>query len=193
MRPIACLTAWVCYGGCMRCTTRIRILDVTTTLRHHPIEALWVSALISPAALVIGIRPAEVAAYALLEWFVNLADANLPLPMRVDALLRHFIVTPGFHRCHHSRDPAETDTNYGQTFTVWDMLFSSQCRSLAYRRQSEFGLDDFRDMKSQGLYQLLTQPLLKPVSSRAWGPQPVGQCDGILTVGGYEVNCADIP
>ena len=137
-------------------------LDVTTTLRHHPIEALWVAALMSPAVLLIGISPGEVVAYTLLEWFVqSAAHANLPLPTRIDAVLRHFIVTPGFHRCHHSRDPAETDTNYGQTFTVWDRLFSSRCRSVAYRRQSEFGLDDFRDIKSQGLYQLLTQPLLK--------------------------------
>jgi sterol desaturase/sphingolipid hydroxylase (fatty acid hydroxylase superfamily) len=102
----------------------------TTTLRHHPIEERWVAALISPAVLLIGISPGEVVAYTLLEWFMqSAAHANLPLPTRIDAVLRHFIVTPGFHRCHHSRDPAETDTNYGQTFTVWDRLFSSRCRS----------------------------------------------------------------
>lgn len=146
-------------------------LDVTTTLRHHPIEALWIAALSSSALPVIGIGPGEVAAYTLLEWFVqSAAHTNLSLPARVDSWLRHIIVTPGFHRCHHSRDLAETNTNYGQAFAFWDTLFGTRCRAGAYWHQTEFGLDDFRDVQSQGLYQLLTQPLKQrraaPVAQR---------------------------
>jgi len=35
------------------------------------------------------------------------------------------IVSPGFHRVHHSADPGHYNTNYGMTYSFWDRLFGT--------------------------------------------------------------------
>jgi sterol desaturase/sphingolipid hydroxylase (fatty acid hydroxylase superfamily) len=86
--------------------------------------------------------------------------ANLRLPARVDKALRKLIVTPDMHRIHHSVVPAETNSNYGFNFSLWDRLFGS------YRQQPHaghlgmrIGLERFREPADQRLDQLLWQPL----------------------------------
>jgi sterol desaturase/sphingolipid hydroxylase (fatty acid hydroxylase superfamily) len=136
-------------------------LDVTTTLRHHPAEAVFSAGMMAIAVFILGISSVSIAAYALLEAAVQLAaHANVALPRRLDAILRSVIVTPGYHCLHHSRDVAETDTNYSQVFTIWDRLFRTASDSAAERPRIDFGLDDFRDSRSQRPDRLLAQPLL---------------------------------
>jgi len=76
-------------------------------------------------------------------------------------VLRRIVVTPGFHRLHHSRLRHETDANYGTVFPFWDMLLGTaryrapqECNSL------EFGLDAFRSARSQQPHWMLAQPVL---------------------------------
>ncbi len=140
-------------------------IDVTTALRHHPGEALVMAALLGATVFVMGFTPAEVALYAALEWSVQaLAHANLAIPSRLDTVLRRIIVTPGFHQLHHSRRVAETNSNYGQVFTVWDALFGTARR--ARPEPIEFGLDAFRDARSQDPHWLLAQPLRRQAPPR---------------------------
>ena len=50
-------------------------------------------------------------------------------------------VTPNMHKIHHSRDQAETNSNYGNIFAFHDRLFGTfvpSVRALAVR----YGLDD---------------------------------------------------
>ena len=46
------------------------------------------------------------------------------------------VVSPRFHRLHHSMDPAQAGTNFGQIFSFWDYLWgtadASRTRPLAY-------------------------------------------------------------
>jgi sterol desaturase/sphingolipid hydroxylase (fatty acid hydroxylase superfamily) len=35
------------------------------------------------------------------------------------------LVSPGFHRVHHSADPAQHNSNYGMTYSFWDRLFGT--------------------------------------------------------------------
>jgi len=35
------------------------------------------------------------------------------------------LVSPGFHRVHHSADPAHYNRNYGMTYSFWDRLFGT--------------------------------------------------------------------
>lgn len=106
----------------------------------------------------MGCPPAAVALYAALDWTVGLiAHSSLTLPEGVQARLARIVVTPAFHRMHHSRRRAETDSNYGQVFAFWDALFGT------FRQRAggiECGLDAFRDARSQSPHWLLMQPLL---------------------------------
>ena len=137
-------------------------VDVTTTFRHHPVEAIFNGALIGGVVLMIGFSPAEIAAYTWVSFVVELvAHANLALPSWFSAIFGKFIVTPEFHHLHHSRANAEANANFGQAFSIWDTLFkTARTRSAEDRRRLEFGLDEFRGQKFHLPHYLLVQPLL---------------------------------
>ena len=137
-------------------------VDVTTTFRHHPVEAIFNGALIGGVVLVIGFSPAEIAAYTWVAFVVELvAHANLTLPSWFGAVFGRFIVTPGFHHLHHSRANAEANANFGQAFSIWDTLFgTARTRSPGDQSRLEFGLDEFRGRKFHLPHYLLAQPLL---------------------------------
>src|SRR6516225_6177417 len=141
-------------------------VDVTTTFRHHPVEAIFNGALIGGVVLVIGFSPAEIAAYTWVSFVVELlAHANLALPSWFAAILGRLIVTPEFHHLHHSRAKTQANTNFGQEFTIWDRLFgTARTGSPEDRRRLEFGLDEFRDLKFHLPHYLLAQPLLPRAS-----------------------------
>lgn len=137
-----------------------RQLDLTSALRFHPLEILlsmvWKGVLIA----VIG---APVLAVFVFEVVLNASalfnHANLRLPLRIDAWLRKFLVTPDMHRVHHSRIGQETDSNFGFCLSWWDWLFRS------YRAQPEaghdgmqIGLQEFGAVSESRLRQMLTQP-----------------------------------
>jgi sterol desaturase/sphingolipid hydroxylase (fatty acid hydroxylase superfamily) len=144
-------------------------VDATTTFRHHPVEAIFNGALIGGVVLAIGFSPAEIAAYTWVSFVVELvAHANLALPSWFGAIFGRLIVTPEFHRLHHSRAKAEANTNFGQAFSIWDTLFgTARDRSPEDSRRLEFGLDEFRSQKFHLPHYLLTQPLLPRASETA--------------------------
>ena len=144
-------------------------VDVTTTFRHHPVEAIFNGALIGGVVLAIGFSPAEITAYTWVSFVVELvAHANLALPSWFGAIFGRLIVTPEFHRLHHSRAKAEANANFGQAFSIWDTLFgTARDRSPEDSRRLEFGLDEFRSQKFHLPHYLLTQPLLPRASETA--------------------------
>lgn len=111
-------------------------IDVSTALRFHPLE-IALSMLIKLAAvLVLGPAPVAVLIFeVLLNGTAMFNHGNLRLPRPIDALLRLLVVTPDFHRVHHSVRPEETNSNYGFNLTWWDHLFGS------YRGQPRDGHD----------------------------------------------------
>ena len=141
-------------------------VDVTTTFRHHPVEAIFNGALVGGVVLAIGFSPAEIAAYTWVSFVVELvAHANLTLPSWFGAILGRLIVTPEFHHLHHSRVKVEGNANFGQTFSIWDRLFgTAQARAPEDPRRLEFGLDEFREQKFHLPHYLLAQPLLQRIT-----------------------------
>jgi sterol desaturase/sphingolipid hydroxylase (fatty acid hydroxylase superfamily) len=108
--------------------------DVSTALRFHPIE-IALSMLIKLAAVaLIGPAPLAVLIFeVLLSGAAMFNHGNLRLPAGLDRLLRLVLVTPDFHRVHHSVRPEEHNANYGFNLPWWDYLFAS------YRRQPADG------------------------------------------------------
>jgi sterol desaturase/sphingolipid hydroxylase (fatty acid hydroxylase superfamily) len=137
-------------------------LDVTTTIRTHPFEFALQFLVMVPLALACGLDPWALAAYELLEAFVNLAaHANLRLPHRLDRTLRWVVVTPNMHCLHHSAYRPETDSNYGQLLSVWDRLFGTY--SAAPRGGYDamlIGLQEPRDDRASDFWWQLRWPAL---------------------------------
>ncbi|CAH0525895.1 sterol desaturase family protein [Vibrio hippocampi] len=137
-----------------------RDLDFTTGARFHPLEIL-LSMWIKIAAVILLGMP--VIAVLLFEILLNASamfnHSNARLAPTLDRRLRRFIVTPDFHRVHHSDRPRETHSNFGFFLSVWDRLFKTcieQPRDGHHKMA--IGLPLFTDDKQQRLDNLLTQP-----------------------------------
>lgn len=135
-------------------------IDATTGIRFHPIEIV-LSLLIKIAiVLAFGIPAVAVIIFeVILNASAMFNHANMRLTLGVDRILRVLIVTPDFHRVHHSWHPDETDSNYGFSLTIWDRIFDT------YRPQPRdghdgmtIGLKDFREEKHRGIIGLLMMP-----------------------------------
>jgi sterol desaturase/sphingolipid hydroxylase (fatty acid hydroxylase superfamily) len=77
--------------------------DVTTANRHHPLESLVSLLVILPVAVLLGAPIIAAFIYTYLSLLINLwSHANIRLPEWLDRVLRRLIITPDFHRMHHS-------------------------------------------------------------------------------------------
>lgn len=139
--------------------------EVTLGLRFHPAEILL--SMLYKFAVIIALGPsaAAVALYeVLLATFALITHADVALPGQWDRRLRIVLVTPDWHRVHHSVHRNETDSNYGNLLTLWDRLFASR---IAQPRDGHpgmtIGLPQFRAPADQTLPALLRLPLVGDV------------------------------
>lgn len=143
--------------------------DVTLGLRFHPGEILL--SILYKLALIalLGIDPVAITIYEiLLAAFALFTHGDLRIPAALDARLRLLLVTPDWHRVHHSVYRRETDSNYGNILTLWDHLFRSAVAQPADGHLGmRIGLDRFRSAAEQTLVALLRQPL-QPDPTRSW-------------------------
>lgn len=135
-------------------------LDVSTTARIHPLEALATAPFTVAGVVAFGVPPVAVLLYEAFDAaMVVITHANVRLPRWLDRALSLFLVTPDMHRVHHSASQPETDSNYGATLAIWDRLFGT------YRRKNEaelakmkLGLEEVRDERAQHILWLLASP-----------------------------------
>ena len=135
-------------------------VDVSTTVRFHPLEFLIQ---LGPTALVIlglGLPPWSIVFYELVDTATNLfIHANARIPVRLDHWLRFLLVTPDIHRVHHSAFVAETDSNYGVVVPWWDRLFGTYRAPVRDSRETPLGLEECQDRRASSLTWLLALPL----------------------------------
>jgi sterol desaturase/sphingolipid hydroxylase (fatty acid hydroxylase superfamily) len=138
-------------------------IDATTGVRFHPVEIALSMAIKMAMILILGAPAVAVVIFeVLLNATAMFNHGNVELPQTVDRALRLVVVTPDFHRVHHSVYRDETDSNYGFNLSVWDRLFRT------YRPQPRdghetmtIGLDIFRDPRQRYLDKLLIQPFVE--------------------------------
>lgn len=136
-------------------------VDLSTGLRHHPGEVLYVAILLAAIAILFGFSVPALAAYELAAaGFALWTHANLRLPYWAERGLGILFVTPALHHVHHSAAQAETDSNYGELLILWDRLFGT-CRRLdpGELRTVRFGLGDGHDEAAPRLLAQLAAPL----------------------------------
>jgi sterol desaturase/sphingolipid hydroxylase (fatty acid hydroxylase superfamily) len=136
-------------------------LDLSTGLRNHPLELAIVVPAVAGAAIAFGLEPTVLAVYeAIALPFALWTHANLRLPPRLDQGLRWLLVTPAMHHVHHSARRAETDSNYGDVFSVWDRLFGTYAAlDEPALRAVRFGLGEADDRRAAHLGAQLISPL----------------------------------
>ena len=141
-----------------------RDIDVTTGARFHPLEIIL--SMLFKLACVILLGP-SVVAVILFEVILNASamfnHSNISLPKQLDAILRKFIVTPDFHRVHHSTVYQETDSNYGFFLSAWDRIFKTYTpQPKAGHVEMNIGLSEYQSTQPNSLWWCLIAPFVRP-------------------------------
>ena len=134
------------------------VVDVTTTIRQHPLEGILRYAFMSSFACAFGVGLDALVVYR--TWSVVsglLEHANLRVPRWLDLALSLLCTWPNMHKVHHSRDAREFDTNYGNIFPWFDRLFGTYTPS-SRGEAVACGVDGLDEPRSQSTRGLLAMP-----------------------------------
>lgn len=132
-------------------------LDSTSALRLHPFEFLFQSLTQVTVLPLLGVPLSSFVLYFTfaLPWFL-LNHSNIKFPAWFERYAAWILVTPDWHRVHHSSYQPETDSHYGDVFTFWDRLFGTSRQAKV--EQITFGLEQFRENGDQRVGKMLKMP-----------------------------------
>lgn len=148
-------------------------LDVTSGIRFHPAEII-VSMVIKLAAVAVLGPPllAVLVFEVLLNALAMFNHANVRMPLKLERILRWFIVTPDMHRIHHSIHRAEHDTNFGFNLSCWDRLMGTYlARPAKGQIGMTLGLPYFRETAWRSLPRILIMPLSRQMHRKSTSEQ----------------------
>jgi sterol desaturase/sphingolipid hydroxylase (fatty acid hydroxylase superfamily) len=139
-------------------------LDVSTTLRHHPLETVASTLFLGSVAAILGLSPSGIASYELIAFVIGaFSHSNISVPVAVNRALGWLIVMPAFHRMHHSVEQAETDSNFADVFAIWDRLGGTLKPTREY---VQCGLHEVAAQEAGSLTRQLQMPWLKIEATR---------------------------
>ncbi len=145
-------------------------VDVTTGLRFHTVEMAASMLVKSFFVLLLGAPAFGVFIFELVLNVSSLfSHSNVRMPDWLDRALRFLVVTPDMHRVHHSILPAETNSDFGFIFSLWDRLLGTyRAQPKEGHEKMKVGLDVFHDEKYLPVLMLLEQPFLDKGGKFAW-------------------------
>jgi sterol desaturase/sphingolipid hydroxylase (fatty acid hydroxylase superfamily) len=117
-------------------------VDVTTSVRHHPIEYLLATGVYWLTVLVLDVPVAIVLSHGLAVFAAAaVTHGNTKLPEWLERLLQPLVITVDLHLVHHSIAYDEANANFGAVLSIWDRLFGTYLRlPRAQQEQLVFGV-----------------------------------------------------
>ncbi|HMG67469.1 MAG TPA: sterol desaturase family protein [Chitinophagaceae bacterium] len=133
-------------------------VDVTTGLRHHPVESLMRGIFFFFGIFVSGSPMYAVMIFqTLLVLSAAFTHANINLPRWIEKPLGYILVSPNMHKVHHHWQQPYTDSNYGAVLSVWDRLFGT-FKTLD-KNEIRYGLDRYYpNEKDEDFFTLMKKP-----------------------------------
>jgi len=99
-------------------------INLFTDARLHIVDWTAATTIRYVLMLMLGVPPVESMYFALIaDWYTRAYHANLRTNL---GPLRYLLVSPQFHRVHHSIEEAHRDKNFAVLFPVWDHLFGTK-------------------------------------------------------------------
>ena len=149
-------------------------VDLTTSVRLHPIESLLNSGIFWLTVILLGIPATVGLSYGLTAFAIEAVQhGNVRLPQRLEWCLQPVLVTVDMHRIHHSVAFAQGSCNYATVFSVWDRLFKTYTR-LTRAQHDSIGF---------GVRELARRDCLKP-SAMLLTPWRIGRARSAAEAGG---------
>lgn len=138
------------------------MVDTTTANRHHPGESVFRAVFTVLGVLICGAPMWLVMMYqSMSAVFSQFNHANIRLPRWLDKTISWVIVSPDMHKVHHHYVRPQTDTNYGNIFSIWDRLFGTFDYTPV--EQLRYGLDVLDDATDGDLSYQLRIPFRKDI------------------------------
>lgn len=136
-------------------------VDVTTGLRHHPVESVLRGIFFFMAVIVSGAPMYAVMIFqTILIFAVSFTHANISLPKWLDDTIGWVLVSPNMHKVHHHWQQPYTDSNYGAVLSVWDRMLGT-LKKLS-PSSIRYGLDRYYpNEKDEDFVQLMKSPFEK--------------------------------
>ena len=136
-------------------------VDVTTGLRHHPIESVLRGVFFLAGVLVAGAPIYAVMIFqTLLVLATQFTHANISLPGWLDKIVSYIVVSPNMHKVHHHWQQPYTDSNYGAVLAIWDRLFRTFLKLDA--KDIRYGLDrHYPNEQDENFMLLMKKPFQK--------------------------------
>jgi sterol desaturase/sphingolipid hydroxylase (fatty acid hydroxylase superfamily) len=135
-------------------------LDTTSGNRHHPGESVFRLAFSILAIWILGAPIWLVFIYQTLSVVLTQFNhSNIIIPKTLDKILSKFIVTPNMHQVHHHYRMPYSDSNYGNIFPFWDLIFNTYSR--VDNDKIKYGLDTHMEPEfSNKIMSMLKMPFL---------------------------------
>jgi len=133
-------------------------VDVTTGLRHHPIESALRGLFFFAGILLSGAPMYAVMIFqTLLVLSTAFTHANIRLPRWLDVPMSYVFVSPNMHKVHHHWQQPYTDSNYGAVLSIWDRLLGTYKKLDA--SEIRYGLDRYYpNEKDEDFLHLMKKP-----------------------------------
>lgn len=143
-------------------------MDVSTTVRFHPLEFIVSVPVIVGLIAITGIPPLVIMLYELFDAVMAVfSHANIRLPRAAERALQWLLITPDMHRVHHSSIQKETDSNYGATLSLWDRLFGTyRVKADTDLTSMQLGLTECQDRRASSFWWLMALPFFGAKISR---------------------------
>jgi len=133
-------------------------VDVTTGLRHHPVESLMRGLFFFLGIFISGAPIYAVMIFqTLLVLSAAFTHANISLPKWIDVPLSYIFVSPNMHKVHHHWQQPYTDSNYGAILSIWDRLLGTFKK--LDTKEIRYGLDRYYpNEKDEDFFTLMKKP-----------------------------------
>jgi sterol desaturase/sphingolipid hydroxylase (fatty acid hydroxylase superfamily) len=136
-------------------------VNAMTTVLHHPFEIISSFIVNISCYVLFDIPVIIILVHALIAGLHSpFTHTSMTLSERWNRFLSYFIITPNYHRVHHSLDMKEGNSNFGIIFPFWDKLLGSyRSKDNAALRKTKFGISTNQSPKSLTLKELIVNPL----------------------------------
>jgi len=120
-------------------------MDVSTATRFHLGEVIFSVPFRVVTVALLGIDFWALVVFEFLFEIANMFEhSNWRLPIGLERLLNHVLVTPRMHGIHHSIVQRETNSNWGTVFCWWDLLHRTLRRDIP-QAAITIGVASYRD------------------------------------------------
>jgi sterol desaturase/sphingolipid hydroxylase (fatty acid hydroxylase superfamily) len=140
-----------------------RAVDTVTTFFHHPLEGVANFLLNTLIFVLFDVPVPLILIYGVIASIhAPLTHFKILLPQKWNKIVSFLIVTPNFHRIHHSRDMKEGNSNFGIIFPFWDKLFGTYVsKTYTQMKTIEFGINLEESPSGNSLKEYLINPFIR--------------------------------